>query len=152
MARVSVNAWRFAYATALPPELMASLDAERRAKRLREAWQTDVHRLVAVAPNGTLVGFAIEHRPCSLPGFDAEIGAIYIEPASTRAGIGRRLVEELVRRFLADGHHSMAIQTLAENPIGNAFYQKLGGVPGPAGTWQGLASNWYLWTDLPAWI
>jgi ribosomal protein S18 acetylase RimI-like enzyme len=146
---VAYNAWIFAYAGFLPADFVAArADPVERARRMRENWREDVHQIVAISDSGDVIGFAFEHRPCTLPGFDAEIGALYVDPASSRVGVGRGLVEELVRRFILDGRNSMAIHTLVENAIGCAFYEKLGGQEDLLTTWNDFPSKWYVWHDL----
>ncbi len=149
MARASVEAWRFAFARFLPAEFIAKyLNVVARLARIRELWPTEAYRLVAVGPTDQVVGFASEHRPCSLAGFDAEIGGLYVHPSASRSGVGLRLVGEMAGRFVADGRRSMAIHTLADNEIGCAFYEKIRGQNGPDTTWQGFPSKWYIWPDL----
>jgi len=149
IAQVALDAWNFAYSSFLPPEFMAQRsNPVRRAQRMRENWRNDVNQIVAVTRTGTIAGFAFEHRPCTLDGFDAEVGALYVDPASSRAGVGKSLVVELVGRFVRHGFNSMAIHTLAENAIGCAFYQKLGGQDGPLTTWHDFPSRWFVWPDL----
>ena len=149
IAQVAVNAWNFAYSTFLPPEFMAArADPSKRAHRMRENWRTDVHQIVAVSGDGVVLGFAFEHRPGSLEGYDAEIGALYVDPNASRSGVGRALVTEMVRRFRDLGFQSMAIHTLTENRIGCSFYEKLGGQEGPYTTWNEVPSRWFVWPDL----
>jgi|GEM_PF-3089185 len=149
MALAACSAWQFAYRGILDQTFIDSVaEPISFAERIRGAMSKDAHRLVAVSANGEVIGFASERRPCSLEGFDAEIAALYVDPTSSRSGIGGELVREMVRRFLTDGRQSLAIHTLAENRIGSAFYEKMGGQPGPTTNWQGAPSKWYVWPDM----
>ncbi|MDR3692842.1 MAG: GNAT family N-acetyltransferase [Fimbriimonas sp.] len=153
MSRVAGNAWRFAYAGILPQEFIDSviepiLCEERFRTAIRER---PVARFVALSEDGQVVGFVTECRPCSLEGYDAEIGSLYVDPEASRSGIGAKLVDAMVARFKAQGCRSMAIHTLAQNRIGCAFYAKIGGQEGPIAIWKGVPSKWYVWPDLSRW-
>jgi len=149
MGQIAVDAWQFAYSSFVSAEFMAARsDPARRAQRIRENWRTDRDNLVAVSAEGVVIGFAIEERPGSLEGYDAEIGALYVDPKASRCGAGRLLVTEMVRRFQERGSRSMAIHTLTQNVIGCSFYEKIGGQAGPFTTWNAISSRWFVWPDL----
>jgi ribosomal protein S18 acetylase RimI-like enzyme len=149
IGQIAVNAWQFAYSSFLSPEFMAArADPAVRARRIRENWSQEAIRLVATSELGDVIGFAFEQRPCSVAGIDSEIGALYVDPNSSRAGAGKALVTEMARRFIQRGDRSMAIHTLAENRIGISFYRKIGGLDGPHTTWNDIPSRWFLWPDL----
>ena len=149
MAIVACRAWQFAYQGILDQSFIDSVaDPISFAERIRGAMSKEAHRLVAVSPDSTILGFANERRPCSLEGFDAEIAALYVDPTSSRSGVGRSLVREMASRFQSDGKRSLAIHTLEQNRIGSAFYEKIGCQLGPISTWQGVASKWYIWPDM----
>ena len=149
MAQVAVDAWHFAYQGILAPEFIQSIaDLDKFTDNIQKSMMRPAHRLVAVSDKDTIVGFANERRPCKLEGYDSEIGGLYVAPSVSRFGIGSSLVIAMVHRFIADGHGSMAIHTLAENKIGSRFYEKIGGTNGPTATWEGVPSKWYVWDDL----
>src|SRR5580700_7375459 len=119
IAEILVAAWICAYSSFVSPELMSErTDLPRRRQRLREYWDDDCVTLVGVDNNGTVCGFASERRPCQLAGYDAEIGGLYVDPKTTRSGIGSALVRAMVDDFRYRGLKSMAICALAQNEIG----------------------------------
>lgn len=149
MAELNARAWEFAFSSFMDPQFIAEKsDPVTRASRIQEMWEGEHAKLVAQNPEGQIIGFAIEYRPCTLIGYEAEIGALFVDPSASRTGAGRALVQEMVRRFLIRGAHSMAIHTLAQNKIGRSFYDKIGGQPGPTTTWYHLPGLWYIWPDL----
>ena len=149
LAEIAVAAWIWAYSSFLPSEFMKTrTEPAKRAQRIRETWDPENLVLVAVDGDGAVCGFASEHRPCSLEGYEAEIGALYVHPDAARNGVGSALVRKMVAEFLARGLQSMAIHTLAQNEIGCRFYEKLGGIRGQEDTWNGYPSVWYVWSDL----
>ena len=120
---------------------------------LREAqWRAAFDResswfcYVAEAADGQLVGFAkgVLHDG-GVPGYEGELNKIYVLRAWHRSGIGRALVEQVARRFLADGVGSMLLFGDARNPS-NGFYERLGAerLFSPKGEFHGG----YGWRDL----
>lgn len=149
IGEIVVDAWQYAYSGFLSADFMASRSDPRvRAQRVRDRWGERMLRLVAVDETGEVIGFAIEARPCSVTGIDAEIGALYVDPKFGRSGAGTALVKAMVQRFLKNGARSMAIHTLAQNKIGCSFYEKIGGLAGPSATWNDIPSRWYIWPEL----
>lgn len=149
MATTAVDAWRFAYSDFLPTKMMDEwADVDRFVNRFKNNWHQENDRLVACDRNGTVLGFAVQRQPCNLAGFDAEIAGLYVSPTANRRGIGKLLVLAMVTRFLKSGHRSMAIHTLAENKIGCAFYEKMGGTGHSFSDWDGVQGKWYVWPDL----
>jgi len=149
IGQIAVDAWQFAYSGFVPADFMAArCDPAKRAQRTRERWSATDLRLVALSDSGDVIGFAFEEHPCTLKGYDSEIGALYVDPKFSRAGAGKALVVEMVRRFVDRDARSLAIHTLTENKIGCAFYQKLGGQEGPYTTWNDIPSRWFVWPNL----
>ncbi len=101
---------------------------------------------VAEDVDGALVGFAKGNpHDGGVPGFAGELNKIYVRRAWHRHGIGRRLVREVARRFLAQGVDSMLLFGDARNPS-NGFYERLGAerLCSPEGEFHGG----YGWRDL----
>jgi GNAT superfamily N-acetyltransferase len=77
--------------------------------------------------SGQLVGFA---KGCphdgGVPGFVGELNKIYLLRRCHRRGLGRRLLGEVARRFLARGVESMLLFGDARSPT-NRFYEAMGG-------------------------
>lgn len=121
IARVHVAAWREAYARQLPAELLAGLDAERRAdgwRAILEAGTTDVR---VAELGGSIVGWASAGR-----GRDAdapvplELEGIYVLAAAYGTGVGQRLLDAAV------GDSPAYLWVMADNPRAHAFYRRNG--------------------------
>jgi ribosomal protein S18 acetylase RimI-like enzyme len=120
---------------------------------LREAqWRTAFERgqnwfcYVAEARDGQRVGFAKgQLHDGGVPRFQGELDKIYVLRAWHRSGIGRALVEQVARRFLAQGVASMLLFGDARNPS-NGFYERLEAerLFSPEGEFHGG----YGWSDL----
>jgi GNAT superfamily N-acetyltransferase len=81
---------------------------------------------VAVDESGTIVGFVSGGPPQEkFEGYTSELYAIYLLRSVQGQGIGRHLVERLAQDLWADGHRTMTVGVLAENP-GRLFYERLG--------------------------
>jgi GNAT superfamily N-acetyltransferase len=101
---------------------------------------------VAVQRDNALIGFAKgEPHDGGIPAFAGELSKLYVLREWHRLGIGRALVAQVARRFLADGVNSMLLFGDARNPS-NGFYEHLGAerVLSPEGQFHGG----YGWRDL----
>jgi ribosomal protein S18 acetylase RimI-like enzyme len=121
---------------------------ELREAQWRAAFEREMNWFcyVAEAADGQLVGFAkgVLHDG-GVPGYEGELNKIYVLRAWHRSGIGRALVEQVARRFLAQGVGSMLLFGDARNPS-NGFYERLGAerLLSPKGEFHGG----YGWRDL----
>ena len=130
IAEVHVASWRTTYPGIVDQSYIDSLSVAERAaawtKRLSGAIDEPPDILVAAAADGRIVGFisggAIRD---ALPGFDAELHAIYLLDSVQGAGIGRRLVREWAALALKRGLHAGIVRVLAANPA-RFFYERLG--------------------------
>ncbi|HJZ97493.1 MAG TPA: GNAT family N-acetyltransferase [Candidatus Solibacter sp.] len=88
--------------------------------------KADEFCIVIARPEDELVGFArgVPHDG-GVPGFAGELNKIYILRKYHRLGLGRRLLSEVSRRFLANGVTSMLLFGEARNPS-NGFYEHMG--------------------------
>jgi GNAT superfamily N-acetyltransferase len=101
---------------------------------------------VAEGPDGRLLGFAKGTlHDGGVPGFQGELNKIYVLQAWHRHGIGRRLVEQVARRFLDQHITSMLLFGDARSPS-NGFYERLRAerLLSPEGEFHGA----YGWRDL----
>ncbi len=148
MAEILVDGWRWAYVGIISDDELAALDVTARMRRLEQLFDPSLLYVAAVDENDIPIGFAIETRPPQLPGYDCEIGGLYVDPSQTRSGVGRALVEQMVQAFRARGAKTMAIHTLQQNEIGRAFYQRIGGTLVHEDQWRNYPAVWYGWPDI----
>ena len=85
--------------------------------------------------------FPPEHE---IPG---ELNKLFLGRDYQRMGLGRRLVGQVVQRFLTAGVSKMAAYVDPLNPS-CSFFERLGGqlLIEPDGH---VNFNWYVWSDLP---
>lgn len=144
LARLHVMTWNATHGSRKAPSY------ELRERQWREAFSKvdgSWFCLLVERPGSALVGFAQASRYAhsDLPQFSGELRKIYILPKYQRLGLGRRLVEHVARRFLAQGIGSMVLFGEARNPS-CAAWEALGGerLYGPHGEFHGG----YGWLDL----
>jgi L-amino acid N-acyltransferase YncA len=127
IARVQVESWKSTYAGIVPAAYLASLTPQSRI----DSWKKQLHAgttLIFVAEDetgifGFVSGGALRD---SVPGYDAELYAIYLLQQRQRAGVGRALLQKLAGQLQANGFQSMIVWVLARNPS-LGFYTRLGG-------------------------
>jgi ribosomal protein S18 acetylase RimI-like enzyme len=129
IARINVDSWLAAYRGIVADAMLDSLsyaDHEERWK-LRVQPDADSITLVAEQDNGQVVGFVMGGKErTGDPIYDAELYAIYLDPAYTRQGIGTQLTRSLARALHTRGYHSLLVWVLSDN-IACRFYEALGG-------------------------
>lgn len=154
MARVSVDTWRLTYYGILPAGYLARMRLPaHETQRRRLMASPDTAHFVAEEPlTGETVGFA-SAGPArgGAPGVSAEIYELYVQNGFQREGLGRGLVRA-ARAWLADqGHGSMIVWVLADNPA-RGFYERLDGRPAGLRTIRVggalVDEAAYVWRDL----
>lgn len=81
--------------------------------------------LMAVIPNGQVVGYAWAGVNDKDALFQAELRQLMVLPAYQRQGIGKQLVSHAAKRLLKQCYRSMRVEVLRINP-NRAFYERLG--------------------------
>jgi ribosomal protein S18 acetylase RimI-like enzyme len=128
IAAAHVAAWRETYAGLVPQPVLDGLDPAPRERTWRR--HLEQGRPLAVALEASdVVGFAAG-GPCQdcLPGFTAELYAIYLLRRAQGRGGGQRLFEAIRTSLAAAGFDDLMLWVLADNHPARAFYQKRGGV------------------------
>lgn len=126
IAQVHVASWRSTYADIVPQAYLDSLDITART----HSWSEQIvaarsNFLVAEDIDG-VVGFICGGALCEpIPGYDAELYAIYLLQNRQGQGIGRRLTIALSNSLHAAGFIAMAVWVLERNPA-VGFYERLG--------------------------
>ena len=129
VARVLVDGWKTTYSRILPAEFLASFryETHEAGTRLHLTHLPSTSAVfVAVEDRKDVlgVGSVREARECP-PGFTAELDALYVLPSRQRQGIGRQLLERVVGWAREQGHGSLCLWVLRDNPF-RRFYEVLG--------------------------
>jgi ribosomal protein S18 acetylase RimI-like enzyme len=116
IAEVHVASWRAGYAGLMRDEYLAALSVEQRA----EMWETiisDGETTVLVAGPGIAGFVAFNERT-------GEIGALYVDPARFRTGVGTALLAAAHERMAA--RPEVVLWVLQGNDAARAFYERHG--------------------------
>jgi len=130
LAEIHVVGWRWAYRGLVSD---TELFVDRTVVQGLDFWD----RVLATNPRGALVyddgivkGLCL-HMACRDQ--DApeawEVGALYVEPAFARSGVGAALVAGAEAAARGEGRGQVKLWVLAENPRARAFYESQGYVP-----------------------
>jgi RimJ/RimL family protein N-acetyltransferase len=139
IAAIHVRTWQVAYRGLVPDEVLAGLSVQQREKYWREAAGTGQRdgRVFVATDDGVVVGFcalAIPSRDDDVDERVAEIGAIYVNPAVWRGGVGTALMDAALAELQAGGWRSVTLWVLAENRDARDFYARFGFAPDGART------------------
>ena len=101
---------------------------------------------VLARPDGSLIGFTkgVFRPEHEIPG---ELNKLFLGRDYQRMGLGRRLLRQVVQRFLTAGVSAMAAYVDPRNPS-CGFFERLGArwLVEPDGH---VNFSWYVWNDLP---
>jgi GNAT superfamily N-acetyltransferase len=133
MARVHVESWKTTYRGMVPDDRLDSLTVESDIAggfgSLLQEPRPGFAQFVATTNPGEVVGFAAACPNREPDGeYTGELGAIYILRPYQRLGVGTSLVRAVARFLGNEGHTSMIVWVLEQNPY-RRFYEKLGGTP-----------------------
>ncbi len=154
IARVNGDTWRATYRGIFPDAVLERRGREPDAVERRRKWLEEPATLAFVAEEGgEVVGIAAAGPPrAAMPGYDAELFAIYVLPASQGTGLGRGLVEAVAGALAKGGSRSLFLWVLRDNPGGRGFYERLEGrlIAERTETVEGVAvaEVAYGWPDL----
>jgi GNAT superfamily N-acetyltransferase len=129
IARVHTRSWQVGYAHAFPTEALASISMERRRENMGRWIASEQPRsaVLVAETDGAVAGFA-SVGPSRDPdaGSAGELYAIYVDPTSWGAGIGRQLIAAAEERLRAAGFPEATLWVLDDNPRARRFYEAAG--------------------------
>ena len=125
IAHVHTESWRSTYAGIVPAPFLAALDEAERTEQWQAWLQLDLPVFVAER-EGKVSGF-IGGGPIRepVPGFDAELFAVYLLAPAQRQGVGTALLQKLAGALAQRGLTNMIAWVLESN-ASRAFYERTG--------------------------
>ncbi|SAL49957.1 N-acetyltransferase GCN5 [Caballeronia turbans] len=128
IARIHVKAWQAAYRSIFPAEFLDSLSIAKRRALWTALIARGTPRVMLAQRNDILLGWIAwgPSRDHDKGSTDAEIEAIYVDPAHWRKGAGRMLIDEAINAAASEGYREMTLWALEENAHGLRFYKALG--------------------------
>ena len=127
IARVHIRTWQGAYAHVFPPEALAGISPEARAR----SWRSNLGGTVGVTyvaeRDGEVVGFASvgPSRDADCAGL-GELYAVYVDPAHWDSGAGRELAVRADDALRGQGFAAATLWVLDDNPRARRFYESGG--------------------------
>lgn len=155
IAVVRISSWRTTYRGVIPDSYLDAMEVEESSalwRRVLTAASATTSVFVA-EQQGAVVGFAAGKMLDEEKfGLNAELAAIYLQPAVQRRGIGHSLVRLVIDAQREQGAHGMIAWVLSRNKVARQFYEKLGAellIEQPF-NWDGmdLVEAGYGWGDL----
>lgn len=134
IARVHVRTWQLAYRGLVPDDILDGLSVEQREVTWREMLSdTDGSPITFVAEREEhVVGFCalgVPSRDEDANERTAEVGAIYVDPSTWRAGVGRALMDAALDELRESDWREVTLWVFAENTGARAFYAHYGFQP-----------------------
>ncbi|MBP1970541.1 L-amino acid N-acyltransferase YncA [Virgibacillus natechei] len=126
IATVHVDSWRTTYKGILPCEFLKKLSYEQRTK-LWESNVTEENVYVVENEDEEIVGFATggKKKTENYDQFHGELYAIYILEEYQGKGIGKMLMQPVIKELEQFGINSIIVLVLEDNPS-KYFYEALG--------------------------
>ena len=126
---VHINTWKTTYRGMVPDYVIDGLDYVKNNRRWHQtlSQNSNSRTFVAVSDDGKIMGFSTAgpNRNQQYK-FDGELYAIYILKQFQGQGVGRAIVTEVAKWLYSQGHRSMILWVLKDNPAKN-FYEAMGG-------------------------
>ncbi len=111
-----------AAATMFGPYGLAELFSETSEVAKLEAAARDGRLWVATSFDGTVVGFAL----AAVVGGVAHLDELDVHPDHGRRGVGRALIDTVIRWARAHGHRALTLNTMRDVPWNAPYYERLG--------------------------
>ncbi|WP_208036863.1 GNAT family N-acetyltransferase [Streptomyces cyanogenus] len=128
VAEIRVRGWQHAYRGLAPQAYLDGLSVAADAERRRAGFSQGTASVVNLVAerDGTVLGWAAygPYRDGGAHTGDAELYAIYVDPAHLGAGIGRALLAASLGRCPATAR--MLLWVLKENAPARRFYERAG--------------------------
>jgi ribosomal protein S18 acetylase RimI-like enzyme len=129
IGRIHVDSWRHAYAGLMDDDLLADLDASRRAQVWRERLLAGAAAMAVAERGGVVVGFVGFGPGLATPESTGQVYAVYVDPVVQGTGVGAALMNHAVAALAAQRFADAVLWVLEDNPVARAFYERGGWRP-----------------------
>lgn len=152
IAHIVTVSWNETYKGIVPDWFLKELkdNEEKRAQKAHEEFNENNNNQLVLEVNNEVIGFVNfgraqdeEYKDCG------EIIALYIIGKYKGKGLGRKLVEETMKKLKLLGFNKMIIACLKGNPS-NEFYKHIGGIYVKDGVYKrlNLPENIYYYENI----
>jgi ribosomal protein S18 acetylase RimI-like enzyme len=118
IAEVHVASWRAAYRGIVPDRVLDGLTVDEREARWQDQLEDGGSLILVAVEEMRVVGF------CAASG--GEIGALYVDPAVWRRGVGSALLAETLAELRRRGVPAVELWVFRDNQGAVAFYERHG--------------------------
>ena len=130
IAELKGEVWNTTYAGIYPEERLRGYDVAHNERIFAAVLANPAIELHVATDGGRIVGFMTCGAPFKpRPGFQREIGLLYILRSHQRRGIGRSFFAIARERFRRDGISRFLVAVNRQNQPALVFYRAMGGVP-----------------------
>jgi|ERR1043166_7449633 L-amino acid N-acyltransferase YncA len=127
IAYVQVESWKTTYAGIVTEAYLASLTPQSRIDSWKKQFDGGATLIFVAEDEAGVFGFVSGGAlRDTIPGYDAELYAIYLLQQKQREGVGRMLARTLAQALHEKGYRTLIAWVLAKNPF-LPFYSRLGG-------------------------
>ena len=122
IAEILVEDWKKAYRGIIDDDFLDAMDADQRYEIEVKRYQ----KYVVATEGSAVLGYAwLEMTGDGAA--DCEVVALYVRYSRRNGGIGKRLLQDAMRRFREAGKKRMILWCLKENDEARRFYERAGG-------------------------
>lgn len=130
IADIKIEGWQTAYRGIIDDDFLDSMDREKEIEKRRNNVENGANIIVA-EKDKNIVGFCLYRNynkdTDKYPNADCEISSLYITSKLKRNGIGRELMQYVIKLLRKEGKKQMILGCLKENYPSRVFYEKMGG-------------------------
>ena len=124
---IDIKDWKIMYRGIIDDNILKNLDRNKKIEKYKKRYETE--KIIVAENNGTVLGFCwyddnIENEK---NGGDSEIVAIYVDCDKLGNGIGKKMMEYVMKELKNKGKRKMILWCLEENENARKFYEKMGG-------------------------
>jgi len=132
IVRIKINNWQENYRGLIDQEYLDKMDVFQEIEARKEFIlnQTNNEELLVYEDGiNEILGFVAYKRSCEQNEYDSELQAIYVDEKAKGKGVGKQMIQFVLKSLREDGKHRMILWCLKDNIKAKTFYEKNGGIP-----------------------
>ena len=124
---INIKDWKKVYKGIIDDDILNNLNREEKIKKWREHY--NIGNVIVAEENGVILGYCRYEDNANDEDLkiDSEIIALYVDCDTLGMGIGRKLVEYVMKDLKNKNKTKMIIWCLEKNQNARKFYEKMGG-------------------------
>ncbi len=124
---ININDWKNVYKGIIDDEILDNLDRNKKIEKWKKHHNLD--NVIVAEHEGKVLGYCAYNINATYENttIDSELLAIYVDYKNLSKGIGRKLMEFVMKELKSKGKSKMILWCLEGNKNGRKFYEKMGG-------------------------